>query len=121
MWQSYIPQLRAHGYAWPGGSLDLTIAASIAVIDGVGGVLGSASASTYYPNVVFSDTPTVLNAVPASGSMTFDTADVGVMEAQGTFGTQFASSTLPLFRPYWSSNLPECASSVSDFPATKRK
>jgi hypothetical protein len=67
------------GYQPVAGNLNgISIAAKGAAIDGVGGVLGSAGPDTaYYRGNEF---------YTATGSMTFDTADIDALIAQGSFG-----------------------------------
>ncbi|GAA5131547.1 hypothetical protein JIN84_06845 [Luteolibacter yonseiensis] len=65
----------------------LTVSVSIPFIDGSGGVLGSAGPENlaYYDNDPFSPNPTVALYYAATGSMSFDSADVAGMVADSTF------------------------------------
>jgi hypothetical protein len=84
-----IPQLKAHAMTspllWP--TLTITIQANVDPIDGVGGILGSAGPTTILSPAIFDDTIGGGNTtLPFTGEMTFDSADVASLEADGTFG-----------------------------------
>lgn len=79
----YESQAIADAMAFLGG---LQIEARLEAIDGVGNTLGSAGAtSVVLTNGNLNETPSVNNFMVAStGTMRFDTADLGALEADGT-------------------------------------
>jgi hypothetical protein len=89
VWQSLIPQLKAHAMTspllWP--TLTITIQANVDPIDGVGGILGSAGPTIILSPAIFDDTiGGGHTTLPFTGEMTFDSADVASLEAGGIFG-----------------------------------
>lgn len=73
-----------NGLSTPHG---LTITASLPAIDGVNGILGRAGPETasYYDNDPNSPHPTFALYYTATGSMQFDSADVGMLVANNSF------------------------------------
>jgi hypothetical protein len=87
VWQSLIPQLKARASPIIIPTLTITIQAIVDPIDGVGGILGSAGPTVTFSPFIFDDTiGGGHSSLPIAGEMTFDSADVASLEADGTFG-----------------------------------